>query len=159
MGETQGKLDETNRTLNDFDAAKKKLLIENSDLIRQLEEAESQVSQLTKLKLSLATQLEDTKRLADEESRVSTTMTITWKFVWTNFLLVSCVRQERATLLGKFRNLEHEIDNIREHLDEETEAKADLQRQLSKANAEAQLWHTKYEAEGLARIEELEEAK
>jgi hypothetical protein len=35
-----------------------------------LEEAESQVSQLSKLKISLTTQLEDTKRLADEESRV-----------------------------------------------------------------------------------------
>lgn len=70
MNEVQGKLDETNRTLNDFDAAKKKLSIENSDLLRQLEEAESQVSQLAKIKISLATQLEDTKRLADEEGRV-----------------------------------------------------------------------------------------
>jgi myosin heavy chain 6/7 len=66
----QGKLDESNRTLNDFDSAKKKLSIENSDLLRQLEEAESQVSQLSKIKVSLTTQLEDTKRLADEESRV-----------------------------------------------------------------------------------------
>lgn len=64
-------MDETNRTLNDFDAAKKKLSIENSDLLRQLEEAESQVSQLSKIKISLTTQLEDTKRLADEEGRVS----------------------------------------------------------------------------------------
>jgi chromosome segregation ATPase len=70
LNEVQGKLDETNRTLNDFDSAKKKLSIENSDLLRQLEEAESQVSQLSKLKISLTTQLEDTKRLADEESRV-----------------------------------------------------------------------------------------
>lgn len=57
--------------MNDFDAAKKKLSIENSDLLRQLEEAESQVSQLSKIKISLTTQLEDTKRLADEEGRVS----------------------------------------------------------------------------------------
>ncbi|NEU34441.1 hypothetical protein GN156_27710, partial [bacterium LRH843] len=63
LQEVQGKLDETNRTLNDFDAAKKKLSIENSDLLRQLEEAESQVSQLSKIKISLSTQLEDTKRL------------------------------------------------------------------------------------------------
>ncbi|KAL6426850.1 hypothetical protein ACFW04_009267 [Cataglyphis niger] len=135
LNETQGKLEEVNRTLNDFDAAKKKLSIENSDLLRQLEEAESQVSQLSKIKISLTTQLEDTKRLADEESR------------------------ERATLLGKFRNLEHDLDNIREQLEEEAEGKADLQRQLSKANAEAQLWRTKYESEGVARAEELEEAK
>ncbi|XP_032677925.1 myosin heavy chain, muscle isoform X4 [Odontomachus brunneus] len=135
LNETSGKLEEVNRTLNDFDAAKKKLSIENSDLLRQLEEAESQVSQLSKIKISLTTQLEDTKRLADEESR------------------------ERATLLGKFRNLEHDLDNIREQVEEEAEGKADLQRQLSKANAEAQLWRTKYESEGVARAEELEEAK
>ncbi|EFN88457.1 Myosin heavy chain, muscle [Harpegnathos saltator] len=135
LNETQSKFEEVNRTLNDFDAAKKKLSIENSDLLRQLEEAESQVSQLSKIKISLTTQLEDTKRLADEESR------------------------ERATLLGKFRNLEHDLDNIREQVEEEAEGKADLQRQLSKANAEAQLWRTKYESEGIARAEELEEAK
>ncbi|XP_045477219.1 myosin heavy chain, muscle isoform X36 [Harmonia axyridis] len=135
LNDVQAKLDETNRTLNDFDAAKKKLSIENSDLLRQLEEAESQVSQLSKIKVSLTTQLEDTKRLADEEGR------------------------ERATLLGKFRNLEHDLDNIREQVEEEAEAKADIQRQLSKANAEAQLWRQKYESEGIARSEELEEAK
>ncbi|KAM7353232.1 myosin heavy chain isoform 18-T18 [Cochliomyia hominivorax] len=135
LNEVQSKLDETNRSLNDFDAAKKKLSIENSDLLRQLEEAESQVSQLSKIKISLTTQLEDTKRLADEESR------------------------ERATLLGKFRNLEHDLDNLREQVEEEAEGKADLQRQLSKANAEAQIWRSKYESDGVARSEELEEAK
>ncbi|XP_062706911.1 myosin heavy chain, muscle isoform X2 [Aedes albopictus] len=135
LNEVQGKLDETNRTLNDFDSAKKKLSIENSDLLRQLEDAESQVSQLSKIKISLTQQLEDTKRLADEESR------------------------ERATLLGKFRNLEHDLDSLREQVEEEAEGKADIQRQLSKANAEAQLWRTKYESEGVARAEELEEAK
>ncbi|XP_017086615.2 myosin heavy chain, muscle isoform X6 [Drosophila eugracilis] len=135
LNEVQSKLDETNRTLNDFDASKKKLSIENSDLLRQLEEAESQVSQLSKIKISLTTQLEDTKRLADEESR------------------------ERATLLGKFRNLEHDLDNLREQVEEEAEGKADLQRQLSKANGEAQVWRSKYESDGVARSEELEEAK
>ncbi|XP_048478564.1 myosin heavy chain, muscle isoform X23 [Plutella xylostella] len=135
LNEVSNKADEANRTLNDLDAAKKKLSIENSDLLRQLEEAESQVSQLSKIKVSLTTQLEDTKRLADEESR------------------------ERATLLGKFRNLEHDLDNIREQVEEEAEGKADLQRQLSKANAEAQIWRSKYESEGVARSEELEEAK
>ena len=49
LNETQGKLDEANRSLNDFYAAKKKLSIENSDYLRQLEDAESQVSQLQKL--------------------------------------------------------------------------------------------------------------
>ncbi|ROT81922.1 myosin heavy chain, isoform N [Penaeus vannamei] len=135
MNEIHSKLDEANRTLNDFDASKKKLAVENTDLLRQLEEAESQIGQLSKIKLSLTNQLEDTRKLADDECR------------------------ERATLLGKFRNLEHDIDGLREQLDEESEGKADLQRQLSKANAEAQMWRAKYESEGVARVEELEAAR
>ncbi|XP_063608871.1 myosin heavy chain, muscle-like [Penaeus indicus] len=135
INELQSKLDEANRTLNDFDAAKKKLAVENADLLRQLEEAENQVGQLSKLKLSLTNQLEDTRKLADEESR------------------------ERATLLGKFRNLEHDIDGLREQLDEESEGKGDIMRQLSKANAESQMWRAKYESEGVARAEELEAAR
>jgi hypothetical protein len=55
--------------------------------------------------------------------------------------------------------LEHDLDNLREQVEEEAEGKADIQRQLSKANAEAQLWRSKYESEGVARAEELEEAK
>lgn len=69
--EIQARLDESNRTLNDYDAAKKKLVVENADLLRQLEEAESQIGQLTKMKLSLTNQLDDTRKLADDESRVS----------------------------------------------------------------------------------------
>ncbi|OQR72719.1 myosin heavy chain [Tropilaelaps mercedesae] len=135
LQDTQFKLDESNRTVNDFDAAKKKLALENSELQRQLEEAESQIGQLSKQKASLASQAEEAKRSADEENR------------------------ERAAILGKYRNIEHDLDNLREALEEEQEAKADLQRQLSKANADAQLWRSKYESEGLARLEELEESR
>uniref|UniRef100_A0A1Q3FI37 Putative myosin class i heavy chain n=1 Tax=Culex tarsalis TaxID=7177 RepID=A0A1Q3FI37_CULTA len=135
LNHIHGKHDETNRTLNDFDASKKKLSIENSELLRRLENAESQVAQLSKIKISLSQQLEDTKRLADEESR------------------------ERATLLGKFRNLEHDLDNLRDQVEEEAEGKGDVRRQLSKTYAEAQLWRSKYESEGVSRAEELEEGK
>ncbi|ROT68718.1 myosin heavy chain type a [Penaeus vannamei] len=134
-GELCAKLDEVNRTLSDYDATKKKLACENADLIRQLEEAESQVSQLSRVKLSLTNQLDDTRRLSEEEGRA------------------------RATLLGKFRNLEHDIQTLRQQLDEENEAKADVLRMLSKANAEALMWHSKYESEGVARVEEIEAAR
>ena len=61
--------------------------------------------------------------------------------------------------LGKYRNLEHEVDLIRDNLEEEHQAKADSSRQLAKANADVQLWRQKYEREGLAKAEELEAAK
>ncbi|KAK8374417.1 hypothetical protein O3P69_012604 [Scylla paramamosain] len=130
-----GKLDELNRTLNDFDSTKKKLFADNNDLQRQIEEAESQISQLSKMKLSLTNQLEDHRKLADEESR------------------------DRATLLGKCRNLEHDIEGLREQLEIESEAKGDVQRMLSRASAEAQMWRSKYENEGVARVEEIEASR
>ncbi|XP_047497306.1 myosin heavy chain, muscle-like [Penaeus chinensis] len=134
-GDLCAKLDDVNRTLSDYDATKKKLACENADLLRQLEEAENQVAQLSRTKLSLTNQLDDTRKLADEESRA------------------------RATLLGKFRNLEHDIETLRQQLDEENEAKGDVLRMLSKANAEALMWRSKYESEGVARAEEIEASR
>ncbi|KAH3748233.1 hypothetical protein DPMN_182671 [Dreissena polymorpha] len=51
------------------------------------------------------------------------------------------------------------MDALREQLEEESDAKTDLQRQLSRANAEANTWRVKYESEGMARAEELEETR
>lgn len=69
--EVQGKIDEANRTLNDFDVAKKKLSVENAELLRQLEEVENQSMQLSKLKLTLSSQLEETKKSVENEGKVS----------------------------------------------------------------------------------------
>lgn len=60
---------------------------------------------------------------------------------------------------AELRNAIADMDALREQLEEESEAKADLQRQLSRANAEAQSWRVKYETEGMTRAEELEETR
>merc|ERR1712018_648691 len=54
---------------------------------------------------------------------------------------------------------EHEVDGLREQLDEELGAKDDILRQCAKVTQEADLWRQKYESEGLAKAEELEMAK
>ena len=41
-------------------------------------------------------------------------------------------------------------------IDEESEKKNDILRAVSKAQAEIQLWKSKFETEGLGRIDELE---
>merc|ERR1719431_1935337 len=66
---------------------------------------------------------------------------------------------ERVTLLGKYRNLEHDIDGLREQLNEEADAKWELQRNLQRATADANMYRAKYESEGIARAEELEAAR
>ncbi len=57
------------------------------------------------------------------------------------------------------RNFEHECNTIREQIEEQVEARAEVLRQLSKVNADIQSWRAKFESEGLARTEELEESK
>merc|ERR1719150_2387044 len=67
--------------------------------------------------------------------------------------------KERVSLLGKFRNLEHMADGLKENFDEEVGAKENLARQLNKALGDADMWRQKYEIDGLAKAEELEMAK
>merc|ERR1712223_1093379 len=67
--EANQKLDEMARALNEADSSRKKLQVENQDLTRQIEETENAIAALGKNKISLTTQLEDTKRLGDTEAR------------------------------------------------------------------------------------------
>ena len=97
--DSQGRLDELQRSLHEADGSKRKLAVENCDLVHQFEEAERAAAPLSKDRTSLTTQVEDSKRLADAETR------------------------ERINLLGKMRNMQHELNVMKEHLDEEYEAK------------------------------------
>merc|ERR1712165_52810 len=133
--EANQKLDELARALNEADSSKKKLMVENQDLCHQIEETENAIAALSKNKISLTTQLEDTKRLGDAEAR------------------------DRASLLSKFKGLNTELENIRDKIEQESEAKSDTLKALSKAQAESQLWRSKYETEGLGRIDELDGSK
>jgi myosin heavy chain 6/7 len=127
--------EEANLTLSDFDASKKKIIVENADILRNIEELENNNNVLSKMRQTLMNQLDEQKKIADDESK------------------------ERSFLLGKFRNLEHEVDTTREQLEEETQSKADAVRMLSKSVADSQMWRQKYEKDGLAKCEELESAK
>merc|ERR1712001_712903 len=130
-----GKVEEANLTLGDFENNKRKIAAENADVLRQLQELENQAGLLSKLKSQLMGSLDEVRKVADDEAR------------------------ERVALLGKYKNLEHEIEGMREQLDEETGLKEDILRQLQKALGESGMWRSKYEQEGLAKAEELEMTK
>jgi len=51
--------------------------------------------------------------------------------------------QERTALQSRFRHLESDREALRQSLEDEHEAKAELQRQLSKAAGEAAVWRAK----------------
>jgi len=129
------KIEEASLTLGDIEAGKRKLSAENADLLRQLQELENAANMLAKLKLSVADQLSEARAIADNEAK------------------------ERQSLLGKYRNAEHDVAGMREHFDEEVSSKDNIARQLSKAVGEADMMRVRYEKDGVAKAEELEMAK
>merc|ERR1712055_115700 len=129
------RLDEMARALNEAESTKKRLQVENQDLNRQIEELEAAIANMNKGKISVTTQLEDSKALADAEAK------------------------DRAALLTKFKMMSTDLENLREKLENEAMRKSDAMKALSKAQAEIQLWKSRYETEGMGRIEELEGAR
>merc|ERR1719159_1043988 len=96
---------------------------------------EAAIANMNKGKISVTTQLEDSKALADAEAK------------------------DRAGLLTKFKMMSTDLENLREKLENEAMRKSDAMKALSKAQAEIQLWKSRYETEGMGRIEELEGAR
>merc|ERR1712180_374534 len=129
------RLDEMARALNEAESSKKRLQVENQDLSRQIDELEVAIANMNKSKISVSTQLEDNKSLANAESK------------------------DRASLLTKYKMFATDLENLREKLENENMRKSDALKALSKAQAEIQLWKSRYETEGMGRVEELEAAR
>ena len=135
LADINKKVEEANLTIGDIENSKRKIAMENSDMLHCVGELENNLNMLSKTKSELISQLNEAKMVAEHEAR------------------------ERQLLLGKFRNLEHEVDGAKESLDEEISSLSNLLRSLSKADGEAQMWRQKYEIEAVAKAEELEMTK
>merc|ERR1719370_1168489 len=135
LNDCNKKVEEANLTLGDFENAKRKMAAENADLLRSVQELENNASMIAKFKIQLVSALDEAKKIADTEAK------------------------ERQTLLGRFKNVEHELDGSKSMFDEDSGAKDDILRQVCKATQEADMWRQKYEQEAVAKAEELEMAK
>merc|ERR1719268_635669 len=135
LNATNKKVDAANLTLGDFAMSKNKIANENAELFRIVGDLENNLNMIAKSKSALGAQLNDIKALCDNEAR------------------------ERQLLLGKFRNLEHEVDGAKEALDEEAAGRENLLRLTAKAEGDAALMRQKYEVEAVAKGEELEMTK
>merc|ERR1712002_1038673 len=129
------KVDNANLTLGDFATSKNKIATENSDLLRIVGDLDNNLNIISKQKSALAAQLNDVKALCDNEAR------------------------ERGLLLGRYRNLEHELDGARDALEEEAAGRENVLRLVAKAEGEAQVWRQKFETDAVAKGEELEMTK
>jgi len=70
IADTMAKADEQARQLAEMASQKSRLLGENSDLNRQLEDAEAQLNATQRLRQQLQSQVEDGKRALDDEIKV-----------------------------------------------------------------------------------------
>merc|ERR1711915_107123 len=113
LNATNKKVDAANLSLGDFAMSKNKIANENAELFRIVGDLENNLNIIAKSKSALGAQLNDVKALCDNEAR------------------------ERQLLLGKFRNLEHELDGAREALDEETAGRENILRLVAKAEGDA----------------------
>jgi len=135
LNDLNKKVEEANMTLGDFEACKRKLAAENADLLRVAGEINNNANMVMKVKSSLVSALEEAKKVADDEAR------------------------ERGLLIGKFRNIEHELDGLKSQYDEEVGSREDTCRQTNKCEGEAAMWRCKYEQDAVAKAEELEMSK
>merc|ERR1719412_3135161 len=129
------RVDEMARALNEAESSKKRPQVENQDLSRQIDELEAAIANMNKGKISVSTQLEDTKALSDAENK------------------------DRSSLLTKYKMMATDLENFMEKLENENARKSDALKALSKAQAEIQLWKSRFETEGMGRVKELESAR
>ena len=135
MNDINKKVEKDILNLGDVEASKKRIAVENADLLRNLQELQNSANLLLSNKSALVASLEEQKSVANNEAK------------------------ERVSLLSKFRNLEHEIDGLKQNFDEEVAYNSNAARQLNKALGEADMWRQKFEIDGMAKAEELEMSK
>merc|ERR1712142_716106 len=119
-GQLKAKYDEQAAAFADLSAAKQKLFVDYGNQGHMLEEAESKVSALSRAKSSLAAMVEQLKGEVEEGGK------------------------GKSSASHALQAARHDLDMMAEQLEEEQEAKADLQRALSKSHNEVANWRSKY---------------
>merc|ERR1711971_664031 len=130
------KLDAANLTIGDFAMMKNKIANENGELLRIVGDLENSLNMLAKAKSALGAQLNDVKALCDNEAR------------------------DRQLLLGKYRNLEHEVDVAKEALDEEDAVAKAEELEMTKMKLAARNTEAEAAIDNLnAKLAQVEKAK
>ncbi|CAL1296432.1 unnamed protein product [Larinioides sclopetarius] len=129
------RIEELSRSVTEITAQRARLSSENSDFMKEVQELKVTLDNTNHIKTQIATQYEDLRRKYEDEER------------------------RRSALEQTVHTLEMEVESYKVQLDEETEMKIDLERQLVKVNGECATYKTKYETECLAHADEVEELR
>jgi chromosome segregation ATPase len=135
LNESANKCDEAQRQLSDMNSQKNRLSNEKNALQAQVEQLEASNLALNKAKQQMACQVEEARRQSDEEARA------------------------KSSLAQQLRNMNVELEEVKAQLEDEHSQRCEIQKGLSKANADAQQWKSRFEADSLAKEDELEEQR
>lgn len=103
------RIEELNRTIVDITSHKTRLSQENIELTKEVQDIKVNLENAIYLRSQLASQLEDARRRAEDDER------------------------RRSLLEANLHQVEVELESIRIQLEEESEARLDLERQLVKS--------------------------
>merc|ERR1712136_601370 len=135
-GELKAKYEEQASAFEDLSAAKQKLFLEFGNQASALEDAESKVSNLSRVKATLAKEIDALKVEVEEGGG-----------------------KGKGASPHALQAARADLEQMAEQLEESESAKADLQRALSKSHKEVANWRSKYEQDAPAKMEEVEAAK
>ncbi|CAB1338195.1 unnamed protein product, partial [Coregonus sp. 'balchen'] len=169
MAEMGEHIDNLQRVKQKLEKEKGEYKMEISDLVSNMELVSKLKSNLEKMCRSLEDQISELKAKSDESQRNVTDITVQKARFQTENGELSRQLEERESLVSQLTRSKQALTSQVEELkrlaeeevkfEEEQEAKAELQRGMSKANGEVAQWRTKYESDAIQRTEELEEAK
>ncbi|XP_072288188.1 LOW QUALITY PROTEIN: uncharacterized protein [Pyxicephalus adspersus] len=155
---------ELGEQIDNLQRVKQKLEKEKSELKLEADDLASNMEQLAKAKVDTGIIRTTHNSLLFlplcyylclvKKKKKESTQLLSFIFLW--YILFP---QAKNALAHALQSARHDCDLLREQFDEEQEGKSELQRNLSKCNAEVALWRNKYETDAIQRTEELEEAK
>merc|ERR1712051_793527 len=147
--------DEVARAKASAEKSNKNLVAQLTDVGKKVEEANMTLGDFESQKRRLAAENNDLLKLAGD---IANNVNMIQKMKQSLQAALDDAK-ERQLILGKFKNVEHELDGMKEALDEELAGREDVNRQTAKAEGEAAMWRGKYESEAVAKAEELEMTK
>ncbi|KAG9355994.1 hypothetical protein JZ751_000838 [Albula glossodonta] len=147
-------IDNLQRVKQKLEKEKSELRLELDDVVSNMEQTVKAKTNLEKMCRTLEDQMSEYRTKAEEGQRTINDFTMQKAKLQTENGM-----HAKNALAHAVQSARHDSDLLREQYEEEQEAKAELQRSLSKANSEVAQWRTKYETDAIQRTEELEDAK
>lgn len=127
------------------------------------------MSQLSRARTLLQSQVEELKKQLDEEVKVSVHAECSVDVGESGRAARMKVSQMcgkrlrvcqcKQVVSGALSSVRQEADVLKEQLEEEQESKQEMQRLVSKLNSEVTHWRSKHEADAIQHADELEETK